>query len=151
MTYTTKIDIELPREKVVNLLEDTTNFKHWQRGLQSLRPISGLSGEEGAQVELEYLMGKRQLVMIETIIKKNFPEQYHLTYDAKGVHNIQKNYFEELGEAKCRWTSETEFQFSGLPMKLMGWLMPGMFKKQSLTYMKDFKAFAEKGTSVTTS
>ena len=96
MTYTTKIDIELPREKVVKLLEDNTNFIHWQRGLQSLRPISGLSGEEGAQVELEYLMGKRQLVMIETIIKNNFPELYQLTYDAKGVNNIQKNNFEEF-------------------------------------------------------
>lgn len=150
MTYTTKVDIQLPREQVARLLEDPKNFKHWQRGLQSLQPLSGESGMEGSQIELEYLMGKRHLVMIETIIKKNLPEQYFLTYDAKGVHNIQKNYFEALEGNTCRWISETEFQFSGLTMKLMGWLMPGMFKKQSLATMMDFKEFAENGTSVST-
>lgn len=148
MNYTTTIEIELPREKVIELLRDPSNFKHWQRGLQSHRSLSGDVGAEGSQTELEYLMGKRHLVMVETIIKNNFPDQYFLTYDAKGVHNIQKNYFETPAEDKCLWTSETEFQFSGLPMKLMGWLMPGMFKKQTMAYMKDFKEFAEKGTSV---
>lgn len=150
MTYTTKIEIQLPREQVVSLLEDPANFKHWQRGLQSFRPLSEESGEEGSTMELEFLMGKRRLVMIETIIAKNLPEHYFLTYDTKGVHNIQKNYFEPLEGNSCLWICESEFQFSGLPMKMMGWLMPGMFKKQSLTYMKDFKAFAEKGTSVIT-
>jgi hypothetical protein len=28
-------------------------------------------------------------------------------------------------------------------MRLMGFFMPGAFKKQSFTYMKDFKTFAE--------
>jgi hypothetical protein len=142
------VDIELPRHQVVRLLEDPANFKHWQRGLQSLHPLSGESGKEGARTELEYFIGKRHLVMIETILKKNLPEAYFLSYDAKGVHNIQKNYFEELGANSCRWISESEFQFSGFAMKMMGWFMPGMFKKQSQSYMADFKNFAESGTSV---
>jgi hypothetical protein len=33
-------------------------------------------------------------------------------------------------------------------MKLIGWLMPGAFKKQSQKYLNDFKDFAENGTSV---
>ena len=74
----------------------------------------------------------------------------HMTYDTKGVHNIQKNYFKDEGD-KTRWVSETEFQFSGFGMKLMGFLMPGAFKKQSFKYMQDFKAFAETGKSVTES
>ncbi|MEO2058942.1 MAG: SRPBCC family protein, partial [Mesonia sp.] len=44
--------------------------------------------------------------------------------------------------------SESEFQFSSFAMKVMGFLMPGAFKKQSLKYMKDFKAFVEDGKSV---
>ena len=43
-------------------------------------------------------MGKREMEMIETIIKRNFPEEFHSTYDAKGVHNIQKNYFKETAD-----------------------------------------------------
>ncbi len=38
--------------------------------------------------------------------------------------------------------SEQEFNFTGF-MKLVAWLMPGMFKKQSLKYQQDFKRFAE--------
>ena len=59
----------------------------------------------------------------------------------------QKNYFKEE-EGKTRWISESEFQFSSLGMKLMAFLMPGAFKKQSMKYAVDFKNFAEKGISV---
>ena len=41
-----------------------------------------------------------------------------------------------------RYTTEQEFQFKGF-MKIMAFLMPGAFKKQSMQYLKDFKAFAE--------
>jgi len=44
--------------------------------------------------------------------------------------------------------SESEFEFAGFGMKLIGFLMPGAFKKQSLKYLTDFKDFAENGTSV---
>jgi hypothetical protein len=148
LNYTTEVAINRTREHVVRLLEDSDNFKHWQRGLQSLRPLTGEPGEEGFQRELEYQMGKRHLVMVETMITKTLPETICVTYDAKGVHNIQKNYFKEAGEDGCRWICENEFQFSSFPMRLMGWLMPGMFKKQTRTYMIDFKNFAEQGTSV---
>ncbi|MEJ2584956.1 MAG: SRPBCC family protein [Robiginitalea sp.] len=148
MKYTTEIEIELPRDEMLALLDDPQNMKHWQRGLQSFRQLSGEPGKEGARMELEYLMGKRHLLLVETIIKRDFPREYHLTYDSKGVHNIQKNYFEELEEGRCKWISESEFQFSNFPMKLMGWLMPKAFKKQSLTYLRDFKNFAETGASV---
>jgi hypothetical protein len=33
-------------------------------------------------------------------------------------------------------------------MKLMAFIMPGEFKKQSQKYADDFKAFAEQGVSV---
>ncbi len=151
MKYTTEIEIGLPREEMLALLDDPRNMKHWQRGLQSYRQLSGQPGEEGARMELEYQMGKRHLVMVETVLKRNLPEEFHLTYDARGVHNIQKNYFETLENGNCKWISESEFQFSSFPMKLMGWLMPGAFKKQSLAYLRDFKNFAETGASVSQS
>lgn len=147
MTYSTEVVIDLPREKVVRLLVDPGNLKHWQRGLQSWRYLAGEAGKEGSQMELQYQLGKRHLVMVETLIKKNLPEEYFLTYESKAVHNIQKNYFEALDGSSCRWISKSEFQFSDLLMKLMGFLRPGMFKKQTLTYMQDFKLFAEGGRS----
>ncbi len=148
MKYTTEITVDLPRNVFIEKFDNPENMKHWQKGLISYQQISGPAGEEGSKMELAYMMGKRELVMIETIIKNNLPYEFHATYDAKGVHNIQKNYFKDLDGSQTLWVSESEFQFSGMFMKLIAFLMPGAFKKQSLEYLKSFKAFAEEGISV---
>ncbi|HIB37294.1 SRPBCC family protein [Mesonia sp.] len=148
MKYSTEIIIDQPREKVIEKLDSVENLKHWQRGLLKAEPLSGKLGAEGSKMELHYKMGKRELMMIETILKRELPNKFHATYDTKGVHNIQKNYFQEASANQTRWISESEFQFSSFPMKVMGFVMPGAFKKQSLKYMKDFKAFVEDGKSV---
>ena len=148
MKYITEIIIDAPRQEVLEKLDNADNMKHWQRGLVKHEFISGTPGEEGAKMELHYDMGKRKLVLIETIIKKNLPNEMHTTYDTKGVHNIQKNYFTELEDGRTKWSSESEFQFDSFMMKMMGFLMPGAFKKQSMKYAQDFKAFVEDGTSV---
>ncbi len=150
MKYTVEITINLPRKRVVEKMDNPQNLKHWQKGLVNYEIIEGAPGQEGSKMKLEYKMGKRDMTLIETIIKNNFPHEFHATYDTKGVHNIQKNYFEEVNETSTKWVSESEFQFSSLGMKLMGWLMPGAFKKQSKKYMVDFKNFAEKDISVAT-
>lgn len=147
MKYTCEITVDLPLEDFIKKLDNPDNMKHWQRGLLGYEHLSQNPGIEGAQMMLKYKMGKRAFDMVETIIKNDLPRALHTTYDTKGVHNIQKNSFtEENGVTK--WVSESEFQFSGIGMKLMGLIMPGAFKKQSLKYLQDFKAFAENGTSV---
>ncbi|WP_121667420.1 SRPBCC family protein [Mesonia aquimarina] len=148
MKYTTEVLIDAPRKEVIEKMDNLDNLKHWQQGLQEATPISGNLGEEGAKMKLKYKMGKRGMEMIETIQKRNLPEEFHATYDTKGVHNIQENFFKEEGSNQTRWISHSEFQFSSLALKVMGFLMPGAFKKQSLKYMNDFKNFVENGTSV---
>ncbi|RIV34232.1 SRPBCC family protein [Flagellimonas lutimaris] len=147
MKYTTEIVVDVPREEFIKKMDDPENMKHWQQGLIGYEQLSTNPGQEGARMSLSYKMGKREMNLVETIIKRNLPDELYMTYDTKGVHNIQKNYFKEEGD-KTRWVSETEFQFSGFGMKLMAFFMPGAFKKQSLKYMQDYKAFAEKGESV---
>ncbi|MBR9855517.1 MAG: SRPBCC family protein [Algicola sp.] len=150
MKYTNEIVVDIPRDEFIKKMDDPENMKHWQQGLTGYEQLSNNPGQEGAQMSLSYKMGKREMNMVETIIKRKLPEEMQMTYDTKGVHNIQKNYFKDEGD-KTRWISESEFQFSGFGMKLMGLLMPGAFKKQSLKYMQDFKTFAETGKSVTDS
>jgi len=151
MKYTTEITIELPMEQFIRKLDNPDHLKHWQRGLVKYEHLSGTPGEAGAQMELHYKIGKREMVLVETIITKNLPHELQLTYDTKGVHNIQKNYFKEVNGNSTQWVSESEFQFSSVMMKVMAFLMPGAFKKQSRKYAEDFKAFAEKGISVANS
>lgn len=148
MKYNTEITINLPLKEFIVKLDNPENMKHWQKGLTGYKVISGNLGKEGAKMELYYTMGKRKLVLLETIIKRNLPHEFHATYETKGVYNIQKNYFKEIDASTTHWTSESEFQFSGIFMKLMAFFMPGAFKKQSCKYAEDFKAFAEKGISV---
>jgi hypothetical protein len=86
--------------------------------------------------------GKRETGNDQIITTRNLPEEFSGTYEAKGVFNIVKNKFIPLDANKTKHITESEFQFGGL-MKLMGIIMPGAFKKQSLKYMNDFKTFAE--------
>lgn len=143
MKYSNEVEINLPLNKVIELFENPDNMKHWQPGLQSFEHISGTSGQVGAKSRLKYKMGKREIEMIETITKQNLPHEFTATYEAKGVYNLLINKFISVTENKTKWVSETEFKFSGF-MKLIAFLMPGTFKKQSQKYLDDFKAFAEK-------
>jgi hypothetical protein len=88
-------------------------------------------------------MGKREMILNETILHRNFPTEFHVSYESKGAHNQQKNYFSVLGDNQTKWVAENDFKVRGF-MKIIGWLMPGVFKKQSQKYLNLFKTFAEK-------
>ncbi len=142
MKYKLEIEIDLPREKVIELFDNPDNMKHWQEGFISFQPLSGTSGEVGAKSQLKYQMGNRKIEMIETITKRDLPDEFSGTYETKGMWNEVKNYFAETGPNKTKWITENEFKSSGF-MKLFTFFMPGVFKKQSYKYMIDFKKFAE--------
>ncbi len=142
MKYTTEIEIEKPIDKVIELFDNADNLKKWMEGLQSFEHISGTPGQPGAKSRLFFKMGKREVEMIETITVRNLPDEFSGTYEAKGVFNVVKNRFEKLSDTKTKYITENEFQFSGF-MKIVAFLMPGAFKKQSFKYLELFKAFAE--------
>lgn len=147
MKYTVEIEINLPRERVIELFDSTENLYKWQEGLQSFEHISGEPGQVGAQSRLLFKMGKREIEMVETITKRDLPDEFNGTYDAKGVHNSVNNRFIELDPGRTKWICDVEFQFKGF-MKIVAWLMKGAFPKQSQKSMRAFKAFAEDGTDV---
>ena len=68
-------------------------------------------------------------------IKAEQAEKENLIYKVEGEKFLEKN--------KTKHIAESEFQFQGF-MKIIAFLMPGQFKKQTGIYLKDFKAFAEK-------
>ena len=88
------------------------------------------------------MVGKRQVDLIETITKSNFPEEFDGKYEWKGGWNTLKNKFIELGDNETVWITETEMHLTGF-MKIIGFLMPGSFKKNSYKFMENFKEFAE--------
>ena len=146
--YTVSIDIDLPRDRVVELFDNPENMIMWQNGLQSVEPISGDPGQPGAKTKLVYLNGRHRIELIETVTHRNLPEQFDGTYEWSSGSNTLKNRFIELGPGKTRWESTCEYAFTSIMLKLMGFLMPGKFKEQNMKFLKNFKAFCEDGASV---
>lgn len=142
MTYQLQIDIDLPRDRVIELFDNSDNMRKWQPGLQEFTHLDGEPGQVGARSRLVYLMGKRKCEMIETVTRRSLPDEFCGTYETKGVWNSVGNRFVELEGGRTRWLMETEFKFSGF-MKLVGFFMPGSFKKESFKFMRQFKDFAE--------
>jgi len=99
-------------------------------------------------MKLNYDFGKRKMEIIETITKQDFPNEFHATYTTKGVRNIQQNYFKSTANNTTKWIAKNEFQPTSFPMNAMLFLMPRAFKKQTKTYMTNFKNFVEQGISV---
>lgn len=142
MKYTSEIEINKPIDQVVALFDNVDHLPKWMKGLKAYEHISGTPGQPGAKAKLTFLMGSREISMVETITVRRLPQEFSGTYETKGVFNLVKNKFEPLSGQRTKYISEQEFRFSGF-MKLIAFLMPGAFKKQSMKYLHDFKTFVE--------
>jgi hypothetical protein len=158
MKYTVSIEIALPLEKVAQLLADPTQMPMWLRGLVLHEPLSGTHGQVGTKSRVVMQMGQQKIEATETITCREpvdlhaIPSGSVVHFDreivGKGMWSAARERLTEAGPETTLWASENEYRFSGLLMRLVGILMPGAFRKQSLLHMQDFKAFAEQGKDV---
>jgi hypothetical protein len=143
MKYTVSTIINAPLEEVIKRFDNVEMMKEWMPGLVKFEHLSGEPGQVGAKSKLTYQMGKRTIEMIETITERDLPRCFNGTYEAKGVYNEVGNAFEAINETTTKHSSDQYFNFKG-GMKVIGFLFPGAFKKQSLKYLEDFKHFVER-------
>ena len=148
--YTLDIDINRPRATVIEIFDNPDNLAKWQPGFHSFAHLSGTPGTVGAKSKIIYHFGKRTMELIETITARNLPDEFNGEYQMNGGSNTMLNRFIELSPAKTRWQSTTHFTFNRPLMKFMGFFCAGMFRKQTLTYLTNFKALCESGTDVRT-
>ncbi len=141
MQYSCDINIALPRQQVVALFDDASHYADWQEGLLSHELVEGQAGTVGAKSRIRQQMGKRVIEMTETIAERNLPDSTTLIYEAPGVWNSVASRFSDDAEGGTHWHIDCEFRCSGF-LRLMAWLMPGMFKKQTQKMMTDFRDFA---------
>ena len=144
MRYKVEIVIDSPRDQLIEIFDNPENLGKWQPTLLGIEHVEGVERTKGAKSRLRYKQGKGEMEMIETVLVYNLPDEFSCTYEANGVLNINMNYFTSEGD-RTRWVTDTEFQFSSVPMKIMGALMPFMFKAQTRKMMQNFKTFAETG------
>lgn len=148
MKYTKQIKVNVPLNEFVQKLDNINNLKHWQRGLISAEHISGDLRLFGAKMKLIYRFGSYTREITETIIKYNLPNEFHVNYTSPTTQNRQQNFYTKSDDGSTLWTSHNEFVPLNFRMRLILFFMPNAFKAQSITYMQDFKNFAEKGTSI---
>ena len=158
MKYTVSIEIALPREEVTQLLADPAHMPKWLRGLVLHEPLSGVHGQVGTRSRVVLQMGEQKFEGIETITRREpadlrgIPKGSVVYYErdivGEGMWSAARERLTEASPDTTLWVSENEYRFSGLLMRLVGLLMPGAFRKQSLQHMQDFKAFAEQGKDV---
>ena len=142
MKYTASILINKPIAEVASLFDNPDNMHKWMEGIQSVELLEGVEGKKGAKSKLHFLHGKKEMVMIETILENDLPRKMVTTYDSKGVSNIIFTSLESADGNKTNYISTQEFKMHGF-MKIVGFLAPGMFKKQTNKILNHFKTFAE--------
>ena len=139
---------QLPRDKVIELFDNPQNLFKWQPGLQSFEHISGTPGQPGAKSKLVSLNGERRIELIQTITKRNLPDEYDGTYEWDGGMNTVQNRFIELGPDRTKWVSTSRYDCTGFMMKLMMFLFGAKFREHNMTILRNFKAYCEEGRDV---
>ena len=142
MRYTLSNTINKPLEEVVEKFKDPDGVKHWMEGLQRIEHISGTPGEVGAKSDFYFLHKKKEMKISETILEQNLPRQIKFAYQSPMGNNEVEMVFEKLTDHSVKQINNSYFELKGF-MKIMGFLMKGMFKKQSLKFMTAFKDYVE--------
>ncbi|MGI9409689.1 MAG: hypothetical protein ACR2OV_06430 [Hyphomicrobiaceae bacterium] len=144
MRYQLELDIVVERERIIALFLDSNNLEKWQTSLVSFELISGTENREvGSQSRQVHKMGGRELEIIETITVHDYPDEFSATYESADVWNLIENRFIDAGAGKTKWILVSDFRSTNLFMKFLSFFFPGMFKKQTLTFMNKFKDFVE--------
>ncbi|MCA0155732.1 SRPBCC family protein [Tsukamurella sp. M9C] len=158
MKCTTSIEIALPLQQVAQLLSDPAHLPMWLRGMEVHEPVSGTHGEVGTVSRVVLRSGKQTMELTETITRREPADlrtlpagtvvRYEREIEGAGMWNAARERLTEAGPDRTLWESENGYRFRNPLMRLMALLIPGVFRKQQLQHMEDFKAFAEQGTDV---
>lgn len=138
------IDINQPKAVVAELFADPNNLKEYQDGFQKKELVSGQKGQVGAVSKMYYNMGKRNMVLTETITSNQLPDSFEAFYHHKHMDNTMKCTFMSIGNNATRYEYEVVYtRIDWIMPKLMAVLFPGIYKKQVEKWIKQFKAFVE--------
>ena len=140
MKFTCSVNINMPKVHVAEIFSNSNLLKHFQDGFKTKEHLSGVPSEKGAKSRMIY----EKMELIETILYNNLPDEFMALYEHKHMTNTMKVNFESLNKNETRYTSEIEYtKFNGFMIKLMAKLFPGLFKKQVLKWMNQFKTYVE--------
>ena len=158
MKYRNSIEIAQPRARVAQLLADPVHLPRWLRGMVLHEPVHGEHGQLGTVSRVVLQSGKQTFEITETVTRREptdlqeIPREVVVVFEREsvgtGIWSVVRDRLTETDPRSTLWVSDSEFRFDGVLMRLIGFVMPGTFRKQSQQHMEDFKAFAEHGNDV---
>jgi len=130
---------------VTSLFADSNSLKEYQDGFVKKELQSGQEGKVGAVSKMYYKSGKREMVLIETIVSNELPNSFEANYHHKHMDNSMKCTFSKINANKTLYQYEFEYtRIDWFLPKLFAILFPGMYRKQGEKWMRQFKEFVEK-------
>ncbi len=109
--YRISIEIEVPRQKMVETLMDYTQFVNYQEPpLKGYTLRQGQYLEKGAIVDLVYLYKNNEIHMTEVTVAIDLPHSIHQLYMLGEVKNHCISHFIESKKGTV-WTMDVTFQF----------------------------------------
>jgi len=140
MEYTVETTIQKPLQEVLEQYHQSSNYMKWMPGIKSYKNTKGTQREEGSKSVYEFTMNGRDFTIEETIIK-NEGTAIIAKYVSNGTLNTQTTKFIPIDENTTRYKVQESFELKGF-MKLIGFLMPSSFKKQTKEFVEAFRYFA---------
>ena len=141
MKSVVELEIDVPRDKVVELFTDPENSTKWMDDLERYEPISGDPGIPGSTYRL--VPKKGNMIFVATVIARELPNKLRLRLDNSNITVFVKGTFVALSPQKTRLTSEEVFRFKGVFQKIFGFLASSSIKKVHRRHIEAFKRFAE--------
>ena len=150
MKYACSVEVPLNREEAIALWLDESKLAQWQDGFQHKNWISGSPNTDQSVSQILLFQNGRKMELEESILTNALPEFIEGEYVHIHMTNIQKVVFEILGENQTKITTEVHYtEFNTLIIKVMAFLFPGMFKKQSQKWPDQFVILAQKESNKT--
>jgi hypothetical protein len=145
MKFTCTVEVDISPEQAAALFTDKSTLKDWQNGFVSAEPLSGTEGAVGSKAKLTYDTGKHRMELLETVKVNDLPREFTALYEHEHMTNTMTNRFIPLAGGGTRVETDIHYiKFNGFMPKLMSFIMPGMFRKQTQKWLDEFKAFTEK-------
>lgn len=142
MKFTSQIEIDRPIGELVDLFQDPDVTLKWLEGLRSVQHVSGEFRQPGAVSKVVFDSPAGRMLITETVISNELPEEYIIRYDGQGYVSYSNYCFEEVAPACTRLTMIQHIELKGA-LKLASGLLKGTVTKQLDKSVESFKRYAE--------
>jgi len=131
MHFNCQIDIDLRKDKLVDLIMNKAKTKNWRSTFLSETLISGENGKAGSKYLVRFLKDhfSGEVFEYQIVIKsEDLPDEISYIVKINDQKGIENHSFIYLDNDKARWAIDCSYAFFGLT-RILAVLLPWVVKK----------------------